>query len=211
MSDDGTNLNNNQIDISSIETMLLLAELNAKNFTESHSSIKNKREALKEEVSQTSKAYDHAMWELRMELEKQLDILRLEKEEKTAAAKAEADALATAEWEARIAARKAAEEVESLQRQLDQAKRAALKASEWATLEQRWDLLTMGAPWREWAKDHQISGAKKIVYEGRLILGDTMGLGKTLTSIIAMDMIQAATKDATPETPVSFGNVNNYS
>jgi hypothetical protein len=68
--------------------------------------------------------------------------------------------------------------------------------------------MTMGAPWREWAKDHQIGGAKKITYEGRMILGDTMGLGKTLTSLIAIDMIEAATKDASPENPVQFGSMD---
>ena len=103
--------------------------------------------------------------------------------------------------------REAERMAESLQRQLDQARRAELAQAEWATLEKRWDLLTMGAPWREWAKGHQLEGGRKITYEGRMILGDTMGLGKTLTSLIAIDMIQAATKDASPDNPIEFGSM----
>lgn len=103
--------------------------------------------------------------------------------------------------------REAERMAESLQRQLDQARRAELAQAEWATLEKRWDQLTMGAPWREWAKDHQLEGGRKITYEGRMILGDTMGLGKTLTSLIAIDMIQAATKDASPDNPIEFGSM----
>lgn len=103
--------------------------------------------------------------------------------------------------------REAERMAESLQRQIDQQRRAELAQAEWATLEKRWDQLTMGAPWREWAKDHQLDGARKITYEGRMILGDTMGLGKTLTSLVALDMIEAATKDASPDNPVEFGSM----
>lgn len=72
---------------------------------------------------------------------------------------------------------------------------------EFATLEARWDLETIGAPWREWAKDHQLTGAKKIVAARNIIVADGMGLGKTLQSLIAMDMVQAATKHASPSSP----------
>lgn len=55
----------------------------------------------------------------------------------------------------------------------------------------KFDQITAGAPWREWAYSHQISGAKHIAATKRVILGDKRGLGKTLTSLIAMDMLQA--------------------
>lgn len=116
--------------------------------------------------------------------------------------------MANDEWDAKAKARKLQMELESLQRQIDQMRRAQLKSAKWQTLEKRWDQMTMGAPWREWAKDHQLSGAKKITYEGRMILADTMGLGKTLTSLIAIDMIEAATKDASPDNPVKFGSMD---
>lgn len=108
-------------------------------------------------------------------------------------------------WDLRNDIRKDERDLASIERQIDQLRRAELKASEWATLADRWDKMTMGLPWREWAKDHQIEGAKKMTYEGRMILGDTMGLGKTLTSLIFIDMVEAATRDASPENPKEFG------
>jgi SNF2 family DNA or RNA helicase len=91
---------------------------------------------------------------------------------------------------------------ESVQRRYQDLKLAEELAANYLTLEKRWDAMTAGAPWREWAKDHQIEGAKKITYAGRMIVGDTMGLGKTLTSIIALDMIKASTTDAREDNPV---------
>jgi SNF2 family DNA or RNA helicase len=109
-----------------------------------------------------------------------------------------------------IAARKRAleMELEAEKRRLEEERKAAEKAArqaEWEAankaLNERWDALTIGAPWREWAKDHQITGAHKLVEDRAVILADSMGLGKTLTSIITTDMVAAATKDASPETP----------
>jgi SNF2 family DNA or RNA helicase len=53
------------------------------------------------------------------------------------------------------------------------------------------DIMTASAPWREWAFDHQIDGAKRAAVAHRAVLGDKTGLGKTLTSIIYMDMVKA--------------------
>lgn len=53
------------------------------------------------------------------------------------------------------------------------------------------DRLTAGAPWREWAYQHQIAGAKHLAATKRAILGDKRGLGKTLTSLIYLDMVGA--------------------
>lgn len=61
--------------------------------------------------------------------------------------------------------------------------------------EQRINLLTAGAPWREFAKDHQIEGAKRMTLNKRFILADKMGTGKTCTAIIALDMLAAETAD----------------
>lgn len=123
---------------------------------------------------------------------------------KARARKAQLDEI---KWEQRQALRKAQQEKESLERRIQQAAIAKERAEQWLTLEKRWDMLTMGAPWREWAKDHQLEGASKIVYEGGLILADPMGLGKTLTAIIAMDKIRAATKDASYDNPIEFGSM----
>jgi SNF2 family DNA or RNA helicase len=50
---------------------------------------------------------------------------------------------------------------------------------------------TLNAPWREHAYDHQIFGAERLAVAKRAILGDQTGLGKTATSIIYMDMVEA--------------------
>jgi SNF2 family DNA or RNA helicase len=92
-------------------------------------------------------------------------------------------------------------DAESLTRQYHELNRAQSLQQEYLTLEAKWDSLTIGAPWREWAKDHQIEAARKITWSQKMILGDTMGLGKTLSAIAALDIIQAATKDARPDNP----------
>lgn len=53
------------------------------------------------------------------------------------------------------------------------------------------DNLTATAGWREFAFDHQIVGAKRLAVAKRGILADKRGLGKTLTSLVWLDMVQA--------------------
>ena len=53
------------------------------------------------------------------------------------------------------------------------------------------DELTASAKWREFAFDHQITGGKELAIVKRGILGDKRGLGKTLTSLIWADMVEA--------------------
>lgn len=60
-------------------------------------------------------------------------------------------------------------------------------ASEMERLESK----SINALWREHARSHQIDGAKRLAVAGRAICGDSTGLGKTLTSIIWMDLIDA--------------------
>lgn len=96
------------------------------------------------------------------------------------------------ELEQKLAQMKAAEEAEAKRKE-----REAVNAE----LTARFDQLTMSAKWREWAKDHQIEAGKKITEDMKVILADPMGLGKTLSAIIAIEMIERATKDASPEFP----------
>lgn len=80
---------------------------------------------------------------------------------------------------------------------------ARKQASElYADLDKRFDNGTAGAPWREWAKDHQLFAGKRIARDRRVILADAMGLGKTLSSCIVADMTQAVTKDVNPDFPM---------
>lgn len=96
-------------------------------------------------------------------------------------------------------------EIETKKRAEEEAKRAAVKEAEekaqHAALVEKWDKLTAAAPWRELAKEHQITGAHRILEDRYVILADPMGLGKTLTSIIVTDMAYAATKLASKSFP----------
>lgn len=52
-----------------------------------------------------------------------------------------------------------------------------------------YDIATAGLYWRDKAKQHQLEGAQILANAGSGILADKMGLGKTLTSLIAADML----------------------
>ena len=193
-------------DFISIESMIadsVLLEMDLEAARKAQAEVHDTRAALKESVQAEKDITANRVYEMRLAIQK------FEQERRDAIAgitAAHAD-MADAEFDARRETRKQQDLYDSLMRQIDQRRRAELVSAEWQTLEKRWDTLTMGAPWREWAKDHQLSGARKITYEGRMILADTMGLGKTLTSLIAIDMIEAATKDASPDNPVEFGSM----
>lgn len=142
------------------------------------------------------------------QLEKEQAAAYQEYQERMAKIRAEKDAIDKQFFDANRAIREAEQKARQLQYKLDEAEKKRkeeerLKAQmeQFKTLEEEWDRLTMGAPWREWAKDHQLSGGKKITYDNKVILADTMGLGKTLTSIITLDMVQAATRHASPDNP----------
>lgn len=75
------------------------------------------------------------------------------------------------------------------------------EAKQYKALEERFDLATMGAKWREWAKPHQIEAGHKITQDRYVILADPMGLGKTLSAIVTTEMAEKSTKDVSPEHP----------
>jgi SNF2 family DNA or RNA helicase len=100
--------------------------------------------------------------------------------------------------QAAIEAQKLKEAELLLQKQKEKEERDKIRAE---VLEKRFDLATAGAPWREWAKDHQISAGHYLTENRYVILADPMGLGKTLSSVITADMVEKVTKDASPDTP----------
>lgn len=53
------------------------------------------------------------------------------------------------------------------------------------------DEITKNAPWRQWAYDFQVQDAKVMALGKRVIVGNTMGTGKTLLSQIACDMLKS--------------------
>ena len=123
-------------------------------------------------------------------------------EKRVASLKGDLMAISETRFDIQRELRKVKQEAESIERQKEQMERVKIQQQHFDSLTQKWDRMVMGAPWREWAKDHQIEGARRLSYRGRMILADTMGLGKTLTSIIALDMIRAMTSDADEQHPV---------
>lgn len=97
-------------------------------------------------------------------------------------------------------------EIEEAARKAEEERLAAIArenaSMQFAELGKRFDNATAGAPWREWAKDHQLVAGKLIAQNRRVILADAMGLGKTLSSIITADMTHGVTKEVTPDFPL---------
>ncbi|MGS2592217.1 DEAD/DEAH box helicase [Streptomyces hebeiensis] len=56
---------------------------------------------------------------------------------------------------------------------------------------EEFDRITQQHTWREFAFNHQIDGARRLASAKRGILGDKRGLGKSLTSLIWADMLDA--------------------
>jgi SNF2 family DNA or RNA helicase len=139
---------------------------------------------------------------VRADLNTQKTTLRAQYEEQMAALTIKDKALEDAMWEAKKQVRALQRDVESTQRQYEQARKVREQSEKFEKLSSRWDALTMGAPWREWAKDHQLDAARRMAWQTKMILADGMGLGKTLSAIAALDMIKGATAEATPENPV---------
>ena len=82
-------------------------------------------------------------------------------------------------------------QIQIAQNQLRQALDNEKKKKAYLDNSVKFDKITVGLKWREFALDYQIDGAKMLATAKRAVLGDKMGLGKTLTSLIACDMLQA--------------------
>lgn len=82
-----------------------------------------------------------------------------------------------------------------------EAEEAERRKKELEALSNSFEAKTLGAPWREMAKDHQIKAGHMIGLNRKVILADPMGLGKTLSAIITSDMAEKTTQDASPEWP----------
>lgn len=94
-------------------------------------------------------------------------------------------------FDARRKQRELERQIQSAENRLRQALENERIKKEYQDNSIAFDKLTAGFRWREFALQHQIEGAKHLATAKRAILGDKMGLGKTLTSLIACDMLQA--------------------
>ena len=137
----------------------------------------------------------------------------LESETKTLSEQEEAEFRAYQERVGRITERKKAvdnllwdsrQKIKDLSKNLQEVDRKAAQQrmlqeaeEEFARIVDEWEAVTADAPWREFALEHQLSGAQRIAYSRSVILADVMGLGKTLEAIMALDYLLAAQPEAT--------------
>jgi SNF2 family DNA or RNA helicase len=92
---------------------------------------------------------------------------------------------------AKIEERTANAQINSLERELERLRLLEHEKNKFSEAAGRFDLETINHSWREFAYPHQILGAKRLAFVRRGFLGDKMGLGKTLTSLIWADMLKA--------------------
>lgn len=94
-------------------------------------------------------------------------------------------------FDARRRMRELERQINAVSTRYDQALANAELRARYKELSDEFDRITAGAPWREFAFDHQITGAKKLAAAKRAILADKRGLGKSLTSLVYADMVEA--------------------
>ena len=125
-------------------------------------------------------AINEAMVALRTEMQNQLNVMR-----------GEINQIDENTYDARKALREAVIRVDQMQRLLRQALENEMALARFKDNSLEFDKATFGLSWREFAYPHQIDGGKYMAANQRIILGDKMGLGKSLTSLIACDMLRS--------------------
>lgn len=99
--------------------------------------------------------------------------------------------LEEAVWEIKREIRAGDREIANIENELRLLQEKIARSSAFQLKAKAFDELTAGMSWFTRAKSHQFEGAKILAVNQRCILGDKMGLGKTLTSIMAADMLQS--------------------
>jgi SNF2 family DNA or RNA helicase len=93
-------------------------------------------------------------------------------------------------YDRRRAIAQAQRNVETLERQLRLALDKIRAGDKFQKMAEQLDADTIGAPWREWAFDKQIECAKIVAINKRVLCGNKVGTGKSLTALIAADMLK---------------------
>lgn len=123
------------------------------------------------------------------EISKQMDDLREQMQAKLDALAEEREAIRIEIFDARRSLRQMNMEYQGALNNLRRALDAERLSKEFQEKSSELDGLTAHMPWRDKAFPHQIEGAKQLAMAGQAILGDKMGLGKSLTSLITADML----------------------
>jgi len=158
-----------------------------------------------EELATLANEADLASYEEIQKVEAEIERVRQAAQEQINALRIKIQDQKDLAFDARRRLKRQQEARDNLQRQIEQAERAKLAQQKFELLQEKWNKLIAGAPWREWAMPHQMEAAQKIANAAGLLLADTMGLGKTLSAFMACDMIEVMTNEASPEHPVEIG------
>lgn len=94
----------------------------------------------------------------------------------------------TKAWDYSRKLRETEREVKSKEQELEDKNNADEAERKFIALSADLEDVIARAPWKDRALNHQIIGAKRCAFAERAILGDRMGLGKTLTSLMVADM-----------------------
>jgi len=100
-------------------------------------------------------------------------------------------AIAAEIWDTRREFQNLKRDLEANEKALTQALTKREQREAFDNLTSEFDEIIKGLAWREWALDHQMSGAKHMAVAGRCINADKMGLGKSLQGLMAADMLEA--------------------
>ena len=129
-------------------------------------------------LNERKKTVDNKIKALKEEYEKAMDVLSRERY-----------ALNEEGFDLNRARREAAQRVREATLILERALEAQRLSELYLEKSSQFDNIISEMPWRDKAFPHQIDGAKRLAMAGRAILGDKMGLGKSLTSLITADML----------------------
>lgn len=127
----------------------------------------------------------------KLELQKQVDAIRKAMQSQIDELTSQIHAIEESVYDLRKEWREAARNVDSLMRLFRQALENELAGQKFREAAIEFDAITAGLKWREFAFPHQIDGGKYMAANRRVILGDKMGLGKSLTALIACDMLKS--------------------
>ena len=159
------------------------------NSTGTYTAALNLHEARQAEIAirESLKTFDLK----REALTKQIDEIRESMQAQINALRQEQHELDEQSFDLRRNLRDAVARVAQMERLFRQALENELATKRFQQQSLDFDNVTAGLKWREFAFDHQITGAKFLAANKRCILGDKMGLGKSLTSLMACDMMRA--------------------
>jgi SNF2 family DNA or RNA helicase len=145
--------------------------------------LQDKRTALKDSIAED---------ELRIKtLNEEIERIKREAQEAMTLLATERQNITEKIWDTRQEIKRIEKEILNLEQKLRLLLDAERKKKEFQDASIQFDKETAGLAWREWAYEHQIDGARYMANVKKSILADKMGLGKSMTALIAADMLKS--------------------